>query len=62
MRADLEAAYSHTGRPGVPPEQMLKALLLQALYSIPSEIKLMEAIDFNLLYRWFLDLELDPEI
>ena len=56
MRRDFNAAYSHTGRPGVPPEQLLKALLLQALYSIPSEIKLMQAIDFNLLYRWFLDL------
>ncbi len=56
MRADFAAAYGRTGRPSVPPEQLLKALLLQALYSIPSEIKLMQAIDFNLLYRWFLDL------
>jgi len=65
MRADFAAAYGKTGlsacnaqagRPSVPPEQILKALLLQALYSIPSEIKLMQAIDFNLLYRWFLDL------
>lgn len=62
MRNDFEAAYSHTGRPGVPPEQMLKALLLQALYSIPSEIKLMEAIDYNLLYRWFLDLAADAPV
>lgn len=56
MRNDFDAAYSHLGRPGVPPEQLLKALLLQALYSIPSEIKLMEAIEYNLLYRWFVDL------
>jgi len=56
MRSDFEAAYSQTGRPGVPPEQLLKAMLLQALYSIRSEIQLMQAIDFNLLYRWFLDL------
>ncbi|MBI1338465.1 MAG: IS5 family transposase [Phycisphaera sp.] len=62
MRRDFEAAYSHTGRPGVPPEQLLKALLLQALYSIPSEIKLMEAIDYNLLYRWFLDLPVDTKV
>jgi transposase len=62
MRWDFEAAYSHTGRPGVPPEQLLKALLLQALYSIPSETKLMEAIDFNLLYRWFLDLPADAAV
>jgi transposase len=56
MRRDFDAAYSHTGRPGVPPEQLLKAMLLQALYSIRSEIQLMQAVDFNLLYRWFLDL------
>lgn len=56
MSADFRAAYSHTGRPGIPPELLLKALLLQALYSIRSEIQLMQAIDFNLLYRWFLDL------
>lgn len=62
MRRDFEAAYSHTGRPGVPAEQLLKALLLQALYSIPSEIKLMEAIDYNLLYRWFLDLSADATV
>lgn len=62
MRWDFEAAYSHTGRPGVPPEQLLKALVLQALYAIPSEIKLMEAIDYNLLYRWFLDLPADAAV
>lgn len=59
MRKDFNAAYSGTGRPGIPPEQMLKALLLQALYSIPSEIKLMEAIRYNMLFRWFLDLGLE---
>lgn len=59
MRWDFEAAYSHRGRPGAPPEHLLKALLLQALYSIPSEIKLMEAIEYNLLYRWFLDLPVE---
>ena len=62
MRRDFNAAYSHTGRPGVPPEQLLKALLLQALYSIPSEIKLMEAIDFNLLYRWFIELPVEQKV
>jgi len=60
MRADFKAAYSSTGRPSVPPEQLLKALLLQALYSIRSEIQLMQAIDFNLLYRWFLGLGDQP--
>ncbi|MEX2217215.1 MAG: IS5 family transposase [Phycisphaerales bacterium] len=59
MSRDFDRAYGTTGRPGVPPEQLLKALLLQALYSIPSEIKLMEAVEHNLLYRWFLGLPLD---
>jgi transposase len=52
----FEAAYSHTGRPGVPPERLLKALLLMALYSIRSERQLCEQIDLNLMYRWFLDM------
>jgi transposase len=53
----FEAAYSHTGRPGVPPERLLKALLLMALYSVRSERQLCEQIDVNLLYRWFLDMQ-----
>jgi len=62
MRRDFNAAYSDTGRPGIPPEQMLKALLLQALFSIPSERRLMEGIDYNLLYRWFVDLPVDEPV
>jgi transposase len=50
-------AYSKNGRPGIPPEQLLKALLLQALYSIRSEAQLVERIDTDLLFRWFLDLD-----
>jgi transposase len=53
----FQAAYSTTGRPSVPPERLLKALLLMALYSIRSERQLCEQIDLNLLYRWFLDLQ-----
>jgi len=60
MNRDLDAAYSQIGRPGIAPERLLKALLLQALYSIRSEIQLMQAIQFNLLYRWFVDLSDDP--
>ena len=60
MRKDFDEAYSRTGRRSVPPEHLLKALMLQALYSIRSEIQLMHAIDFNLLYRWFLDLHDTP--
>ena len=52
----FEAAYSTTGRPSVPPERLLKALLLLALYSIRSERQLCEQIDVNLLFRWFLDM------
>jgi len=59
MRRDFANAYSDRGRPGIPPEQMLKALLLRSIYSIPSERRLMEAIEFNLLYRWFVDLPPD---
>ena len=59
MRRDFANAYGTTGRPGIPPEQLLKAMLLRAIYSIPSERRLMEAIEFNLLYRWFIDLEQD---
>jgi transposase len=56
MADRFAAAYSRTGRPSVPPERLLKALLLMALYSIRSERQLCEQIDVNLLYRWFLDL------
>ncbi len=50
------------GRPSVPPEQLLRALLLQVLYTIRSERQLIEQIDYNLLYRWFVGLELDDEV
>ena len=47
------------GRPSIPPEQLLRALLLQALYAIRSERQLIEQVDFNLLYRWFVGLGMD---
>jgi transposase len=56
MSAAFDAAYSRTGRPSVPPERLLKALLLMALYSVRSERQLCERIDTDLLFRWFLDL------
>ena|SRR5436190_2471763 len=49
-------SYSRTGRPSIPPEQLIKALLLQALYSVRSERQLCEQIAYNFLFRWFLDL------
>ena len=52
----FDAAYSQTGRPGVPPERLVKALLLMALYSVRSERQLVERIDTDLLFRWFLDM------
>jgi transposase len=62
MRTDFEVAYSRMGRPSIPPEMLLKALLLQALYSIRSERQLVEQIRMNLLYRWFIDLSLDAPV
>ncbi len=59
MSGDFEAAYSETGRPSIPPEALLKAMLLQALYAISSERRLVDAINWNLLYRWFCDLDPD---
>lgn len=61
MGRDFNRAYGMTGKPGIPPERLIKALLVQALYSIPSETKLVEAIQYNLLYRWFLDLPLEED-
>jgi transposase len=52
----FDAAYSATGRPSVPPERLIKALLLLALYSVRSERQLVERIDTDLLFRWFLDM------
>lgn len=54
--------YSRTGRPSVAPEQLLRALLLQILYSIRSERMLMEQLDYNLLFRWFVGLEMDDRV
>jgi transposase len=59
MHKDFERAYSDVGRPSIPPEMLLKALLLQALYSVRSERQLVEQIQMNLLYKWFIDLSLD---
>jgi transposase len=50
------------GRPSIPPERLLRALLLQVLFSIRSERTLMEQLDYNLLYRWFVGLDMDDEV
>ncbi len=62
LSADFEAVYSHTGRPGIAPEKLLRALLLQAFYTIRSERQLMEQLNFNLLFRWFVGLGMDDDV
>lgn len=62
MRRAFNAAYAKVGRPSIPPEQLIKATLLQALYSIRSERQLCEQIGYNFLFRWFLDLALDAPV
>ena len=54
--------YSHTGRPSIPPEQILRALLLQIFYSIRSERMLVEQLEYNLLFRWFVGLSMDDKV
>jgi transposase len=54
--------YSPIGRPSIPPEKLLRALLLQVLYTIRSERQLMEQLDYNLLYRWFVGLNIDEAV
>jgi len=58
----FDALYIHFGRPSVPPEKLLRALLLQALYTIRSERQLMEQLDYNLLFRWFVGLGMDDAV
>ena len=62
LSPQLGALYVHFGRPSVPPEQVLRALLLQALYSIRNERQLMEQLDYNLLFRWFVGLGIDDPV
>ncbi len=58
----LTKLYAQTGRPSIAPEKLLRALLLQVLYSIRSERLLMEQLDYNLLFRWFVGLDLDAPV
>ena len=54
--------YAKVGRPSIPPEQLLRAQLLQLLYSVRSERLLMEEMDYNILFRWFVGLNLDDAV
>lgn len=58
----FQTMYATTGRPSIPPEQLLRALLLQQLYTIRSERQLMEQLDYNLLFRWFVGLNPDDAV
>jgi len=62
MDAALEKLYADTGRPSIAPERLLRATLLMILYSIPSERRLMEEMNYNLLFRWFVGLEMDDAV
>ena len=59
---DFSKAYADGGRPSIPPERLLRALLLQAFYTIRSERQLIEQLDYNLLYRWFVGLGVDEPV
>ena len=58
----FDAIYAKVGRPSIPPEHLLRALLLQVLYTVRSERLLMEQLDYNLLFRWFVGLNMDEPI
>jgi len=58
LDSEFERMYSKRGRPSIPPERLLKSMVLMALYSIRSDVQLCEQIEYNLLYRWFLDMDM----
>lgn len=62
MDAELDALYATTGRDSIPPERLLRASLIQTLFSIRSERQLVSHIDYNLLYRWFVGLGMDEAV
>lgn len=62
LDAQLRDLYSQVGRPSIAPEKLLRASLLQIVYSVPSERRLMERMDYDLLFRWFVGLEMDDAV
>src|ERR1700680_25189 len=58
----FEAMYAEGGRPSIAPQKLLRALVLQGLYSVRSERLLMEQLDYNLLFRWFVGLNMDDPV
>lgn len=62
LSSQFDAMYARVGRPSIPPEQLLRAQLLQMFYSVRSERLLMEEMDYNILFRWFVGLNLDDAV
>ena len=62
MSKDFDGLYAQVGRPSIAPERLLRALLLQVFYSVRSERLLMEQLNYNLLFRWFVGLEIDDTV
>lgn len=62
MSPEFDRLYARVGRPSVPPERLLRALLLQLFYTVRSERLLMEQLDYNILFRWFVGLEMDEPV
>lgn len=62
LQGEFAALYSRLGRPSIPPEQLLRAMLLQAFYSIRSERQLMERLEYDLLFRWFVGIGVDDPV
>jgi len=62
MSRQFDKLYAETGRPSIPPERLLRALLVQVFYSIRSERILMEQLNYNLLFRWFVGMEMDEPV
>ena len=62
MNKEFDGLYAKAGRPSIPPERLLRALLLQIFYTIRSERMLMEQLNYNLLFRWFVGMEMDEPV
>src|SRR5215211_2627727 len=62
LEREFTALYARVGRPSIAPEKLLRAMLLQAFYSIRSERQLMERLEFDLLFRWFVGLGIDDPV
>ena len=62
LSGEFAALYAPMGRPSIPPEKLLRAMLLQAFYTIRSERQLMERLEFDLLFRWFVGIGVDDVV